>query len=98
MHHTYEGPPEATTRRIEELVRGRLAQRVGADVADSIPATEKFYDVGIDSLDIVLTLAELERDCGVARIADGELWDIADSVGTLVAYLSEHATVIPEEA
>ncbi|MCX4640458.1 acyl carrier protein [Streptomyces sp. P9-2B-2] len=98
MSHAYKGQPRTATPGIEELVRRTLAERVGAELAGAIPATEKFSDLGIDSLDLVVTLATLERECGVERIADGELWDIADSIGSLTAYLTEHATVLPGDA
>ncbi|MFD5393064.1 acyl carrier protein [Streptomyces sp. NPDC127097] len=97
MSHAYEGRPHTAAPGIEELVRRTLAERVGAELAGAISAEEKFSDLGIDSLDLVVTLATLERECGVQRIADGELWDIADSVGSLTAYLAEHATVLPGE-
>ncbi|MFD6654111.1 beta-ketoacyl synthase N-terminal-like domain-containing protein [Streptomyces parvus] len=76
--------------RTEALVRHRLGARIGAQLAHVLDRGEKFHDVGIDSLDIVVVLAELERDFAVERIADGELWDIADSVDALVRYLDAH--------
>ncbi|MFF8916965.1 acyl carrier protein [Streptomyces sp. NPDC015032] len=76
--------------RTEALVRDRLGARIGAQLAHALDRGEKFHDVGIDSLDIVVVLAALERDFEVERIADGELWDIADSVDALVRYLDTH--------
>jgi acyl carrier protein len=78
---------------IEDLVRGHLAKRVGADLAQTIPGNEQFHRLGIDSLDIVVILAELERECGVERIANGELWEIAGSVRAMVRYLSRNSCV-----
>ncbi|MCK1795262.1 acyl carrier protein [Streptomyces sp. XM4193] len=80
----------SAAERTEALVRDRLGARIGAELAHALDRGEKFHDVGIDSLDIVVVLAELERDFEVERIADGELWDIADSVDALVHYLDTH--------
>ncbi|MEU0280613.1 acyl carrier protein [Streptomyces sp. NPDC088147] len=94
MRHTHDG--QDTTGRLESLVRDRLAERIGEDLARSVGREEKFHDLGIDSLDIVTVLAALERECAVDRIADGELWDIADTVDALVRYLSEHGRTSAE--
>ncbi|MFF9077558.1 acyl carrier protein [Streptomyces sp. NPDC014646] len=96
MRHTDDGPA-APTAALEDLVRERLAERVGRDLARSITREDKFFELGIDSLDIVTVLATLERECAVERIADGDLWDVADSVGALVRHLSEHGR-LPGEA
>lgn len=90
VEHTTNALPATSAGELEGLVRKRLAGRVGPELAGTIPAADKFYDLGIDSLDVVSVLAELERDCAVDRIADGELWDIADSVNALVGYLAAH--------
>jgi acyl carrier protein len=95
MRHTHDG--QDITRGLESLVRDRLADRIGEDLARSVGREEKFHDLGIDSLDIVTVLAALERECGVDRIADGELWDIADTVDALVRYLSEHGRLSAEQ-
>ncbi|WP_320782409.1 4'-phosphopantetheinyl transferase superfamily protein [Streptomyces sp. CRN 30] len=89
MEHTEDGAA-ARSAALEELVRTRLAERVGGGVAHGIGREEPFADLGVDSLDIVAVLAALERECGVERIADGELWDLADSVDALVRHLSAH--------
>ncbi|MDN3270109.1 acyl carrier protein [Streptomyces sp. MA15] len=96
MRHTDDGPT-APAAALEDLVRERLAERVGPDLARGIAREDKFSELGIDSLDIVTVLAALERECAVERIADGELWDIADSVGALVRHLSAHGR-LPGEA
>ncbi|KAA6213154.1 acyl carrier protein [Streptomyces albofaciens JCM 4342] len=92
-----DGAPAAPDGALETLVRARLAERVGAELARGIGREEKFHDLGVDSLDIVTVLAGLERECAVERITDGELWDIADSVGALVRHLSAHGR-LPGEA
>ncbi|WP_228972952.1 acyl carrier protein [Streptomyces sp. DH12] len=96
MRHTDDGPA-APAEALEELVRERLAERVGTDLARGIAREERFTDLGVDSLDVVTVLAALERDCAVERIADGELWDVAESVGALVRHLSAHGS-LPGEA
>ncbi|MFI6638931.1 acyl carrier protein [Streptomyces sp. NPDC050504] len=94
---TPNAPADPADGALETLVRTRLAERIGTELSRSIGRDEAFYDLGIDSLDIVTVLADLERDCDVERIADGELWDIADSVGALVRHLSAHGR-LPGEA
>ncbi|MBU3867668.1 4'-phosphopantetheinyl transferase superfamily protein, partial [Streptomyces sp. 4503] len=104
MRHTDDNPatpadgaPAAPDDALEILVRARLAERVGTALSRDIGREEAFHDLGIDSLDIVTVLADLERECDVERITDGELWDIADSVGALVRHLSAHGR-LPGEA
>ncbi|MEU4656062.1 4'-phosphopantetheinyl transferase superfamily protein [Streptomyces sp. NPDC023723] len=89
MERTEDGAV-ARSAALEHLVRARLAERIGPGTAHGIGREEPFADLGVDSLDIVAVLAALERECGVERIADGELWDLADSVGALVRHLSAH--------
>ncbi|GAA1166173.1 hypothetical protein GCM10009654_23850 [Streptomyces hebeiensis] len=99
MRHTREGDDgSGTTGRLEALVREKLAERIGDDLAGSIGRGEEFHDLGIDSLDIVTVLAALERECAVDRIVDGELWDVAHSVDALVRHLSERGGAFPERA
>ncbi|MEV8635611.1 acyl carrier protein [Streptosporangium sp. NPDC051023] len=71
----------------EALVRRRLAERVGDEVAYGIGVDEAFLMVGIDSLDLMHVVAQLEQDAQVQQIAQADLWAVARSIASLVAYI-----------
>ncbi|MCT9935256.1 acyl carrier protein [Planotetraspora sp. A-T 1434] len=72
----------------EALVRRRLAERIGDEVAYGIGVDEPFLAVGVDSLDLMHVVAQLEQDADVKQVAEAELWAVASSIASLVAYIS----------
>ncbi|MFD9538604.1 phosphopantetheine-binding protein [Streptomyces sp. NPDC060022] len=90
-----ENPPG--TQVFEEEIRTRLEERVGHEVARGIGVDERFRDLGVDSLDLVHVLARLERDLEVPQIAAGDLWEVADTIGTLARHLARVGAKYPEE-
>ncbi|MEV7908653.1 acyl carrier protein [Streptomyces anulatus] len=75
----------------EALVRRRLAERIGDEVAYGIGFDESFLMVGVDSLDLMHVVAQLEQDARVQQVAQAELWAVARSISSLVAYIGDGA-------
>jgi acyl carrier protein len=76
---------------LERLVRHRLAAQIGAAVVGEMAVDDRFDELGVDSMKIVLVLAGLERDLAVERITEGELSEVGASIGTIVDHLVARA-------
>ncbi|WP_370018385.1 acyl carrier protein [Planotetraspora sp. GP83] len=75
----------------EALVRRRLAERIGDEVAYGIGVDEPFLAVGVDSMDLMHVVAQLEQDADVKQVAEAELWAVASSIASLVAYITRES-------
>ncbi|MFF5204974.1 phosphopantetheine-binding protein [Streptosporangium sp. NPDC000396] len=78
-----------THSELEALVRRRLAERTGDEVAYGIAFDEPFLSVGVASLDLIHIVTQLEQDAQVRQDDQKDLWAVAASVASLVAYLAD---------
>ncbi|GAA0936921.1 acyl carrier protein [Nonomuraea longicatena] len=78
----------STQHELEALVRRRLAEQTGEEVAYGVGANEPFLTAGVDSVHLMHLVAQLEEDTGAEPVAEAELWAVATSVSSLVAYLA----------
>ena len=73
---------------IESKVRDIIVDKLGVDAAE-VSAEKSFTgDLGVDSLDTVELIMELENEFGIA-IPDDDAEKIA-TVGDAVAYIEQH--------
>ncbi|MFI1377425.1 phosphopantetheine-binding protein [Streptomyces longwoodensis] len=80
---------EAVLAELEIRVRTVLGTRVGPELARDLPADARFDEIGIDSLDIVLVLAELEQRDAANALTGKDLREAADCIDSLVRHLAE---------
>ena len=70
-------------------MRRALGARVGEATARELPAAMPFAELGIDSLDIVFVVAEVERKLNRRLPTAGDLGEVAGSVDALVRHFDD---------
>lgn len=70
---------------IFQAIRELIADRLECDI-DSITLDSRFHDLGIDSLDTVELLMQLEDELGITIELDQKV----ETVGELVSFIESH--------
>jgi 3-hydroxyacyl-[acyl-carrier-protein] dehydratase len=89
-------PHTQTLRRVETIIRRDLKLGLDVPVTPDMP----FFggDADIDSLDILLLLSSVEKEFGLRIPSEAVGREVFANVGTLVAYIEQHAGAAARQA